>query len=257
MSNKATKYMALIDGLLALAARDLSAQEYAELRGGLSALGWNSDECPSSRENPCIFPRWHHGPHSWEKATDSDALVERYRRTHPEGKVTVGEALAAMQKQNANPPACGFRSLREDARAYADAKVRTGPMCKATKGTGSGYDICWREEGHREDHDLRPGVVASGAPAQEEQHATTRDSIASVLASFDVALKSQGGRCAICKTTDPGSKGWMAERTHYGYAMKLPMTILCPDCTLVLTAAKDSATTLQAALKHVMREVST
>ena len=166
MSNKATTYAALVDGLLALAARDLSAQEYAELRGGLSSRGWNSDECPSpTRENPCTFPRWHHGPHSWEKATDADALVERYRSAHPEGvgRVTIGEALAAMQKQNANPPACGFRSLREDAHGTPDAKVRTGPMCKATKGTGTGHDICWRADGHREDHDFRPGVVATGA----------------------------------------------------------------------------------------------
>jgi hypothetical protein len=167
MNDNTKRYAALIDGVLELAARDLSGKEYRDLMGDVVEAVSLMRECrKSSPLGPCTFGRWHHGLHSWENP-DADALVELYRRTRPEGvgKVTVADALAAMRKQDALPPACGFRSLREEARATPDAKVRTGPMCKAVKGTGSGYDICWREDGHREDHDFRPGMVAVGGPA--------------------------------------------------------------------------------------------
>lgn len=44
-------------------------------------------------------------------------------------------------------------------------------MCTAVRN----YDICWREDGHREDHDFRPGVATTPATAPEEQRAAALD----------------------------------------------------------------------------------
>jgi hypothetical protein len=62
-------------------------------------------------------------------------------------------------------------------------------------------------------------------------------------------LASQGGRCGICKTTDPGAKGWVTDHDHskkkgdFGFIRG----ILCGECNIGGGKFKDDPALLRAA----------
>lgn len=78
-------------------------------------------------------------------------------------------------------------------------------------------------------------------------------SIKDTLAAFDELLTAQGGKCAICETKDPGTRGWTFDRSHYTKAKRSPRAVLCPDCNVMLDYAKDSTRVLEAAVRHLLR----
>lgn len=80
-----------------------------------------------------------------------------------------------------------------------------------------------------------------------------RGSIKEIIGVFDGLLAEQGGKCAICETTDPGIKGWTFDRSHYTKHERTPRAVLCPDCNVMLDYAKDSTRVLEAAARHLLR----
>lgn len=68
------------------------------------------------------------------------------------------------------------------------------------------------------------------------------------LQERDDMLLAQNSRCALCKTEDPGAKGWCVDHCH---ATNKVRGILCNSCNLMLGYSKDRAETLAAAIKYL------
>lgn len=69
------------------------------------------------------------------------------------------------------------------------------------------------------------------------------------LEQRDAMLVSQGNRCAICSTDDPGDyNGWCIDHCH---STKRVRGILCRHCNLLLGYARDNTQTLSNAIKYL------
>jgi hypothetical protein len=79
---------------------------------------------------------------------------------------------------------------------------------------------------------------------------------------LNAMLEAQGGRCAICQTTEPGgagpSSGWHVDHDHICCSTrkqscgKCVRGILCGHCNRLLGQAKDEPVILQAALGYLL-----
>lgn len=68
---------------------------------------------------------------------------------------------------------------------------------------------------------------------------------------FAALLASQGGRCAICRTDQPGGKGgWHLDHDHKDDRVR---GLLCASCNLLLGHAKDDLDLLRAAVEYLAR----
>lgn len=66
--------------------------------------------------------------------------------------------------------------------------------------------------------------------------------------AFDAMLAKQGGRCAVCRTDDPGAKGWACDHDH---DTGLVRGALCNSCNLGIGILKDDPARLRAAADYV------
>ncbi|MFH5879770.1 endonuclease VII domain-containing protein [Arthrobacter sp. NA-172] len=66
----------------------------------------------------------------------------------------------------------------------------------------------------------------------------------------DAMLQGQGGRCAICRTDDPGIKGWQIDHDHDTLVVR---GILCRHCNVALGHFRDNVTSLTAAIGYIER----
>ena len=62
-------------------------------------------------------------------------------------------------------------------------------------------------------------------------------------------LRSQGGRCAICRTDNPG-RYWHTDHCHTTNRVR---GILCGSCNSMLGYAKDDPVIMKAAIKYLKR----
>lgn len=69
------------------------------------------------------------------------------------------------------------------------------------------------------------------------------------LAQWNVLFRAQNGQCAICKTTDYGTKGPMVDHCHETGQLR---SILCHLCTLGLGAFHDNTGKLLAAADYLL-----
>lgn len=69
------------------------------------------------------------------------------------------------------------------------------------------------------------------------------------IEEFELILKDQGNRCAICRTDDPGRQ-WFVDHCH---TVNRVRGILCSSCNSVLGYAKDDTSILKAAIKYLQR----
>ena len=74
---------------------------------------------------------------------------------------------------------------------------------------------------------------------------------------FDELLTLQRGRCGICATDEPGTKGWFVDHDHgccsgVGSCGNCVRGILCQDCNFLLGNAKDSVDVLDRARKYLV-----
>lgn len=68
---------------------------------------------------------------------------------------------------------------------------------------------------------------------------------------WEALFLSQGNGCAICLTTNPGSKsGWHTDHCH---TSKKVRGILCHHCNIMLGHAKDNPVTMQYAIDYLRR----
>ena len=66
-------------------------------------------------------------------------------------------------------------------------------------------------------------------------------------------LERQGGRCAICGSSVPGSKrGWAVDDDHESGRVR---GVLCHQCNLLRGAAKDSPEILEVAIAYIRQHV--
>lgn len=65
---------------------------------------------------------------------------------------------------------------------------------------------------------------------------------------FASLFTSQGNRCGVCETDDPGRNGWCVDHCH---DTKKVRGILCHPCNLVLGWVKDDADILQRAIDYL------
>lgn len=65
----------------------------------------------------------------------------------------------------------------------------------------------------------------------------------------EALLTAQGGRCAICGTSEPSTAtGWHVDHCHSTRAVR---GILCQPCNNMLGMAKDNIATLKSAIKYL------
>ena len=69
---------------------------------------------------------------------------------------------------------------------------------------------------------------------------------------FAKLLELQGGKCAICKTTEPGGRGTF--HVDHCHDLKIIRGLLCHHCNVLLGHAKDSVESLQAAIAYLQKE---
>ena len=68
------------------------------------------------------------------------------------------------------------------------------------------------------------------------------------LEEKNALLKSQGGRCALCRTREPRGKGWHVDHDH---KTKIIRGILCHHCNLGLGQLKDDIKLLHKAIAYL------
>lgn len=73
---------------------------------------------------------------------------------------------------------------------------------------------------------------------------------------FDELLALQRGRCAVCTTTEPGSRGWFIDHDHaccpgIGSCGDCVRGLVCHDCNIMLGNAKDDIAILERAIKYL------
>lgn len=75
--------------------------------------------------------------------------------------------------------------------------------------------------------------------------------------SFTELLDSQGGRCAVCSSHEPGGRWnqWHVDHDHGAEAIGLMHVrgLVCESCNFVLGHAKDDAETLRRAAAYLER----
>lgn len=76
-------------------------------------------------------------------------------------------------------------------------------------------------------------------------------------ADYDDLVAVQRGQCAICTTTEPGSRGWFIDHDHgccpgIGSCGNCVRGLLCHDCNLLLGMAKDSTERLDRAKTYLV-----
>lgn len=69
------------------------------------------------------------------------------------------------------------------------------------------------------------------------------------LEDYEFQLAVQGGRCAICRTAEPGHKGvFVVDHCHAGGHVR---SLLCQGCNIGLGAFRDDPARLLAAAKYL------
>lgn len=68
---------------------------------------------------------------------------------------------------------------------------------------------------------------------------------------YEAILQSQGNRCKVCRTDEPGRTGWCIDHNHRTGVVR---GILCHDCNLAIGHAKDSIFLLEAMIGYLKKE---
>lgn len=69
----------------------------------------------------------------------------------------------------------------------------------------------------------------------------------------DEILKSQNYRCAICKSTDFGSKNWCVDHDHYTGEIR---GLLCNGCNTGLGHFKENVRVLSTAILYLRKQIN-
>ena len=83
----------------------------------------------------------------------------------------------------------------------------------------------------------------NAAQRPSQHHGKTRTEILALLAR-------QGGRCAVCATTEPGGRGWTGDHNHANGRLR---AVLCMRCNVGLGYFGDNAERMHLAAAYVER----
>lgn len=70
------------------------------------------------------------------------------------------------------------------------------------------------------------------------------------LQEWSALLEEQGGKCAVCKTSEAGKRGWQTDHCHTSGNVR---GILCIGCNTALGLVKENIDTLQALVEYLRR----
>jgi hypothetical protein len=104
-----------------------------------------------------------------------------------------------------------------------------------------------RHAAQSRDHQRRIGSTPEGKAKRREQKFEYKYGI--TVDQAESMFLAQGSCCAICKSTEPGSKiGWHTDHCHSAGKVR---GILCHSCNVGLGYFKDKISTLQAAINYL------
>lgn len=66
----------------------------------------------------------------------------------------------------------------------------------------------------------------------------------------DAMLSSQGGRCAICRSSEPGGRGWHGDHDHTTGRFR---AVLCQSCNIAIGQLKDNPARCRAVADYLER----
>lgn len=115
----------------------------------------------------------------------------------------------------------------------------------------------WRKR-YRENIDKKRAqaraVYASRTPEEKERWAKRargyhlENNYGLTAAAFDAMLTGQSGRCAICRTEEPGGRGWHVDHDHRTGNVR---GLLCHGCNTGLGMFRDRPDALLAAVAYL------
>jgi Recombination endonuclease VII len=85
--------------------------------------------------------------------------------------------------------------------------------------------------------------------AQARERRRTLRTYGLTVEDFDRRLADQHGRCAICGTDEPGTKGWCVDHDHESGAVR---GLLCSPCNLAIGYMGDDPERLKAAATYLL-----
>lgn len=116
-------------------------------------------------------------------------------------------------------------------------------------------DVSVREKREREQRRKERRTDAEKALDRKKQYGRyIKRTYGITLNEYDVMLRRQHGRCAICGTDEPGGKGiFNVDHCHKTGAVR---ELLCAKCNFLLGHAEDSIERLEQAKGYIMRHKS-
>ena len=71
--------------------------------------------------------------------------------------------------------------------------------------------------------------------------------------AFDTMLKEQDSKCKVCRTSEPGTKGWALDHNHTTNVVR---GVLCQACNKLLGFAKDNPAVLREAANYLDKSIA-
>ena len=122
--------------------------------------------------------------------------------------------------------------------------MRTCTKCKAAKGLSDFYQTFHKRLGR-----VIHMSVCKPCHSKQMTDAHRLKAYGLTRGDYDAALREQGGRCAICKNTDPGNKwGFAVDHDHESGAVR---ALLCRGCNTGIGNMLDNPTILRAAADYL------
>ena len=170
--------------------------------------------------------------------------ASKYQRSHYVKRVNTREEILCVQCGTKFQPRlatqiycsrlCGRSGAQEKKRHKK--VVRVCSKCGIAVQRKSGIPVCAdcqvdkRERG--KEHEQRRRLRAYGITQEQ----------------YDEMMRSQGGQCAICRTEEPGQKGWQIDHDHENGNVR---GLLCRTCNLSLGYMEDDPKRLEAAAAYL------
>ena len=109
------------------------------------------------------------------------------------------------------------------------------------------YDRAYYAANREKLLEYQRGVYKAKSP-EDVRNANLKRLYGITRADWDAMLASQGGLCAICKTSEPGKKGFHVDHSHDTGKVR---GLLCHGCNLGIGHLRDDPAIVAAALLYL------
>lgn len=144
---------------------------------------------------------------------------------------------------------------RERIRAYDRARYAARPekvKARAAAWHKANPDRV-RENRRRWAERNRDAINAAGREYYRRSGGHRRKTLGVTPEAFSSMLSEQGGACAVCRTGEPGKKGWAVDHCHDTGRVR---GVLCNACNLSLGLLQDDPARIRAAADYVERHAA-